>query len=446
MFSPLSIEITKSFDGNKETLKEYGIYFTPKPMIDVALNEVQACVEEFGTHITEILEPSCGSCEFALAAAERFPIAHVDCVEYNTEIYEQITHIQTANPRLEIYNADYLMWTNPTNSEKKYDLIVGNPPYFVIKKEDVSERYQPYLQGRPNIYIIFIHRALEMLAENGILSFVIPTNFLNCTYYLKTREYLLTHFLIKSIVICNEGKFLDTTQQTMILTAVKTSTPTLNHIRNEQFKLRLPNGLVVLNTPERIETLKELYMDSVTLNDLGMNVSVGTVVWNECGGNQEKKKKESKKKTNTTTAPSTASKKESFELSDDPADTLLIYSSNIVDGQFVEQQFKNAEKKCYIKKEGITGPTMVINRGYGKGVYKMNYCILDIERPYLIENHLICLTPTEEIDAEELMERYRLIERSLNDPRTLRFIELYFGNSAINCTELKNCFPIYVCR
>ncbi len=42
MFSPLSIEITKSFDKN--TLKEYGIYFTPKPMIDHCLEQAQSSV------------------------------------------------------------------------------------------------------------------------------------------------------------------------------------------------------------------------------------------------------------------------------------------------------------------------------------------------------------------------------------------------------------------
>jgi adenine-specific DNA-methyltransferase len=449
MFSPLSLEITKSFP--KDILKEYGIYFTPKPIIDASLTIAQECCEEFGIHITEILEPSCGSGEFALSALERFPNSLVDCVEYNRNIYEKIAHLQRENPRMSIYNADYLKWIHPTNSVKKYDLIIGNPPYFVIKKEDVSKTYHPYLQGRPNIYIVFILRSLEMLAENGILSFVVPTNFLNCTYYLKTREYILSNFVIKSIVLCDEGKFLDTTQQTFILTIVKISSMEPLHIleRNDSFKLLLPNRVVILNTPERIAELKHLYNNSITLEDLDINVSVGTVVWNQSEGNMERKRKEEEEeeKTKTKTKKTKTkkeTKKQSFELSDDPSDTLLIYSNNIIDGQFVEQNFDNVEKKCYIKKEGITGPMMVINRGYGKGVYKMNYCILDIGRPFLIENHLICLTPTEDIGRDLLMDRYRLIERSLNDPRTSRFIELYFGNSAINCTELKSCFPIYV--
>lgn len=448
MFSPLSIEITKSFDKN--TLKEYGIYFTPKPILDLCLEQAYLSAEEHGIRITEILEPSCGSCEFVLAASARFPEAHIDCVEYNASIYNNITNLQSE--RIDIYNADYLSWTNDTG--KKYDLVIGNPPYFVIKKDDVPEAYHRYLQGRPNIYTLFIHRGIDMLSDSGVLSFVIPTNFLNCTYYSKTRDYILNNLQIKSIIVCDDGGFIDTEQQTVIFTVAKVPMSSERLVEmNQPYVLSLPSGGYIFSTAERVAELKNLYRDSITLNDLGINVSVGTVVWNQCDGNEkkiQKKKEEDKKKAKGENSDkpqskrktsTTASKKETFELSDDPADTLLIYSSNIVDGRFVEQQFKNEEKKCYIKKEGITGPTMVINRGYGKGVYKMNYSIIDMNRPYLIENHLICLTPNDEV--VDVMETYRMIEKSLNDPRTARFIELYFGNNAINCSELKNSFPIY---
>ena len=34
----------------------------------------------------------------------------------------------------------------------KFDLIIGNPPYFVMKKTDVDESYHNYFDGRPNIF------------------------------------------------------------------------------------------------------------------------------------------------------------------------------------------------------------------------------------------------------------------------------------------------------
>ena len=409
MFSELSINLTKSF--NKEEIKTYGIYFTPKQIIDRCYAEVRNIAENGGVRISEILEPSCGSCEFVNPALEIFPEAHIDCVEYNRTIYNGIIHLQS--PSVNMYCADFLSWMPPT-TEKKYDLIIGNPPYFVMKKTDVPKKYHPHFEGRPNIYVIFILKSLELLSEGGILSFVIPQNFLNCLYYLKTRKLINKQFIIQSIVMCDEGGFIDTQQQTIILTIQKTT----NIPKEERKRLNEPFVIntgedIAFNTRDRVTRLKKLYRNSVTLNEMGVNVSVGTVVWNQCKN----------------------------ILSNDDNDTLLIYSGNIVNGEFVTQTYRNAEKKNYIKKDGLTGPLMVINRGYGKGTYSMDYCILNLDRPYLIENHLICLHV--EGDEEDALEIYESIANSLRNPKTLEFIELYFGNNAINCSELKYCLPIY---
>ena len=37
-------------------------------------------------------------------------------------------------------------------------------------------------------------------------------------------------------------------------------------------------------------------------------------------------------------------------------------------------KYKNDKKKNYIDKEGIKGPMLILNRGYGVGSYKFNYC------------------------------------------------------------------------
>jgi hypothetical protein len=40
----------------------------------------------------------------------------------------------------------------------------------------------------------------------------------------------------------------------------------------------------------------------------------------------------------------------------------------------------------------------LLNRGYGKGKYKLDYCLINIDYEYLIENHLICIRSNENID------------------------------------------------
>jgi hypothetical protein len=162
--------------------------------------------------------------------------------------------------------------------------------------------------------------------------------------------------------------------------------------------------------------LKELYKGAKTLSDLGFKVSVGNVVWNQCKD----------------------------ILTDDNTHTRLIYSSDIQNNALTIKQYNNEQKKNYIKKAGNNRPLIVINRGYGVGEYKFNYCLIDNDKDYLIENHLICIEYISlDIGKEQLIAKYNKIIDSLKDHRTQEFIDVYFGNNAINTTEMGGVLPIY---
>jgi hypothetical protein len=166
-----------------------------------------------------------------------------------------------------------------------------------------------------------------------------------------------------------------------------------------------------------IENLKKLYEGSKSLDKLGFEVKVGNIVWNQ----------------------------HKDILTDDEDDTLLIYSSDITDNKLTIKKYANNEKKNYIDKEGNTDLLLVVNRGYGKGKYSFNYLLVDLDRPYLIENHLICIKPVTTIDRVQLKEKYEKIITSFNDLRTTEFVELFFGNNAISTSELQYILPIYGC-
>jgi len=86
-----------------------------------------------------------------------------------------------------------------------------------------------------------------------------------------------------------------------------------------------------------------------------------------------------------------------------------------------------------------------VNRGYGKGEYKFSYCLVDMEEPYLVENHLICIESKDSGEDREILRgRYEKVMRSFEDKRTEEFINLYFENNAINTTELQYILPIYI--
>ena len=123
-------------------------------------------------------------------------MATITGVEYNKTIYENIKNKYDNSDNIKIVEADFLK----TAYSEKFDLIIGNPPYYVIKKADVDKQYYNYFEGRPNIFILFIIKSLSLLTDDGILCFILPKSFLNCLYYNKTRKHIYDNYLILSII------------------------------------------------------------------------------------------------------------------------------------------------------------------------------------------------------------------------------------------------------
>jgi len=397
-YSELSIKLTKQIDKNKK--KQDGIYFTPPETI---INNIKL-LEQYKKNIKNILEPSCGTCEYILQLTNTLSNINITGIELNKTIFKSIKQYKSNN--IELINDNYLTYKFNT----KYDLIIGNPPYFVIKKNIVDKFYDNYYDGRPNIFILFIIKSLNLLNDNGILSFVLPRNFLNCIYYDKTRKYIATNFKILNIIECID-KYIETQQDTIIV-IIQNEKPVNNNI----YTINI-SEYIIFGTQDNIKILNELYYNSKTLYELDFIVNVGNIVWNKC-------------------------KK---YLTDDKNKTQLIYSSDIINNKVITKKYSNEEKKNYINKEGNDIPLLVINRGYGVGNYNFNYCIINENNniKYLIENHLICIKYSKSLPNDLLIEKYKKIILSFEDKKTKEFIKIYFGNNAINTTELCKILPIY---
>lgn len=403
-FTYLSKCITQSF--THEEKKKDGIFFTPPSIIHTMIERIKS-IPDF--HICTILEPSCGSCEIIHHLHQTFKSIHITGIEKNTRIYEQIQDKFDENLGLSLLHRDFLQWD--IMNEKKFDLIIGNPPYFVVKKDCVDESFYDLIDGRPNIFVLFLIHALHKLNDNGVLAFVLPQNFTNCVYYSKVRNYIYENFAIIDIIDCLDDTFVDTKQEILVFILQKKQ----DKSDNIRFTLSINNN-IIFNTTSNIHLITDLYKDSVSLFSLGCEVSVGTVVWNQCKD----------------------------ILTDDDTQTRLIYSGDIKTNSFNMVKYKDPSKKNYIMKDGYTGPSLLLNRGYGKGNYIFSYCLLDIDTPYLIENHVIIIRMRGEHSKEALLERYNKIIQSFCNEKTQTFVNLYFGNNAINTTELKYVLPIYM--
>ena len=451
-YSTISKELTNKL--SKIDKKNNGIYFTPPSCIYKNLQFLQPYIFKQGgvedervPNIINVLEPSCGSCEFIDKIRNYYPTASITGVEYNKTIYENIKNIydgdsdsSNSSIKIKLHNGDFLK----TSFTNKFDLIIGNPPYYVLKKNDVEKQYYNYFEGRPNMFILFIIKSLALLTDDGILCFILPKSFLNCLYYNKTREYIYANYVILAIRECDDN-YIETEQPTILFIIRKKvaceASEDCDTRGNEKYILKHICGnasnasnrcyYTIFSTSDTIKRLNELYINATTLSTLKFKVYVGNVVWNQ---NKD-------------------------ILTDDSQKTLLIYSSDIKNNKLDIRKYKNTDKKNYIDKKGYSGPLLVINRGYGVGIYEFQCSLVNCDgtsgtsgttdyiREYLIENHLICIKyegSGSDASGAEVISKYKQLYRSLNDDKTKEFIKLYFGNNAINTTEISNILPIYL--
>ncbi len=403
-FSEISTTFNKKL--SKADRQAAGIFFTPRQAREDLWLSMPP---DFNFNPKNILEPSAGSGEFLADAQINFPEASIDAVELNEELADAIA---VANPDVSVYNMDFLEY----HQEKKYDLIVGNPPYFQTKAKDPK-----CMTGRGNIFVQFIYKCLdEHLAPEGILAFVLPTSFYNCAYYEPCRRYIAQNHTILHVSSLGQTPWFETAQDTMVL-VIQNTPPT-----GQQKFIFTPTNTDLCYITPHAEHLRALTQDATTFGALQFDVKTGGIVWSEHKHGNSKKKRE-------------------FELSDDPEDELLIYSGNIQNGDivlFAEGEQRNG-KKQYIRNAGCEpqqGPAFLIVRGYGNTSYKLDYGFIPEGMKFHAENHLNVISAREPL-AEEMPAK---ICESLDSEKTKKFLEMFVGNGALSASELLHVFPLWI--
>jgi hypothetical protein len=404
-FSDLTIQVTKSL--TKTEKKSFGIFISPISIIDRLHTSILHHLGDNKASIKNILEPSFGTCEIVNYCDNNYTDVVIDAIEYNKKVFDSVKDLTFKN-MVNLINSDFIQF----KPIKSYDLIIGNPPYFVCKKSDVPEEYEEFVHGRPNIFGLFILHSLSMLKPGGILAFIVPKSFLNSSYYSKIRNHIKeTCSIIKIDDYSELNNFIDTEQSTFGLIVQKHTTETVVEECNYSMLVN-DNYIFTDNSAE----LKELFDKSTTLEKMGLKVRTGQIVWNE----------------------------HKDELTDDKENTILIYNSNISnDNTFVIKEFKNDEKKQYINRDGRMNTVLVVNRGNGNSAYKLNYALIE-KGPFLIENHLNEIYSPNYMEKKKLIELYSKVMNSFKNPKTKKFIELFLGNNGLSKTELETIFPIYL--
>lgn len=101
-------------------------------------------------------------------------------------------------------NGDSVQTNLIDTTPNKYDIIIGNPPYFNLKLEEIkskypNENYSVVATGKTNITTLFLKKYIDCLEEEGYLGFVVPKSLTYVEPWKSTRKFILENCQIISI-------------------------------------------------------------------------------------------------------------------------------------------------------------------------------------------------------------------------------------------------------
>ena len=389
-----SIDYLKNTDIKKR--KKLGQYFTPKSIRELLLSKLPK------KDNADILDPACGSGEFLLSCKKYFK----NPILYGFDIDKKLINISSKLVKNAIIkNFDFL---NIDINKKKYDYIIGNPPYFELKlNEEIKKKYFDIIKGRVNIFSLFIKTGLDLLKDGGYLAYVVPPSMNNGAYFSKLREYIIKNSSLEYLhIIDGADNFHLANQKVMLIILKKTNS-------KKSSKYIFKKNRITIFTEDK-KFLNKAYKNTVSLKDIGYTVKTGSIIWNE------HKEKLTNDKNNS---------------------TLLIWASNINNGKIIigytkgkPQYIKNISNDLIIKSRVV-----VVNRITGSSKDINIKAAIVNEKEFVCENHVNVIYMSKNANQNYSLED---IFKALQDKTNIKIMRLISGNTQISKTELERLLPI----
>lgn len=181
-----------------------------------------------GQAVVNILEPSIGVGNFLPTLIRKYESAsevNIDVVDIDANsiaiLKELVQKIHMpSNVHITYINDDFLLH----QFDKKYDIIVGNPPYMKLTKDKkllAMYKENAYNKNTNNIFAFFIEKAMEI---GKFVSLIVPKSLINAPEFNETRE-LVGKNAIRRIIDFGEKGFKGVKIETICLQVDTVSKP-----------------------------------------------------------------------------------------------------------------------------------------------------------------------------------------------------------------------------
>lgn len=303
----------------KKERKKYGQFFTSKEtaMYMAGLFNINVEKEEIS-----VLDAGAGSGILSCALVEvlqnrtNIKKVYLTCYETDSNIMEILKNNLKYVQRNSKITLDYEIITeNYITSQyldfnemiggnanpKKFDIVIGNPPYMKIPKDAPEATAMPTVcYGAPNLYFLFATMGLFNLKHNGEMVYIIPRSWTSGAYFKRFREYFLTESKLEHIhLFVSRNKVFDkedVLQETIIIKVKKTqeqptevvvSSSQANNDFENITEIRVPYEVVVsgedkyvylVTDEDEIGVLEKLNKLGHTLPEIGLKMKTGLTV------------------------------------------------------------------------------------------------------------------------------------------------------------------------
>lgn len=183
-----------------EARKYQAFYTKSTPIVDYMVSKLSL------TTTDKIFEPCGGDGVFIESILNENEFANIDICELNPKSVEVLKDKFSHFVNVKIRECDTLL-----DSELDfnscfggfYDKIIANPPYGAwqdYSKRAILKKLYPDLYTKES-YGLFLYRCIELLKEDGILSFIIPDTFLNLHMHKALRKHIFTKTQIVELAL-----------------------------------------------------------------------------------------------------------------------------------------------------------------------------------------------------------------------------------------------------
>jgi len=404
-FNDATVKYMEETDINHR--KSLGQYFTPRSIRTILLNKLPNTIKN-----PKILDPACGTGEFLLTAKEYFKNPKL----YGWDIDKKLINIATkVTPNANLKHIDALL----NQDYGKYDFIIGNPPYYEFSPpEKIKKKFRDIINGRVNIFGLFIYQGIKWLKEGGYLAYVVPPSMNNGAYFAKLRKFIIENTNIEYLHILDDPKIFHGALQSTMLLVLKKG-------KNKGNYLFQKNGILIFSENSRY--LEKIFKNKLTLHDLDYEVKTGRLIWNQ----------------------------NKHLLTNNPKKGVpLIWAHNITP-EGLKFPIVSEKKPQYVTTNNYDiGPAIVVNRITGSiNAAKLKTVIIPPKMKFIGENHVNVIFPPSrqrqiKMNLENKLSKVNLslrnIANQLSSKERLEVLKNITGNTQISKTELEKLFPIDV--